>query len=198
MCYKCLLAVFVSFSIQHGKQTASLESIGSHGGLNANNLPGGDSEEEERGNRIGETRKVKEPTQTRCANMSARVLPRLCTTKNFLLREKEGIIYLYVSEFCGSKTFSSFVLLKKLGPHSLFVKKVQERRKTCRLRETIVWAKGWWEERQHMGSSRRGSRFHQFIVKTHSLLMKFRDRQFCEVVLCSSSFKSALVATIAT
>lgn len=32
---------FVSFSIQHGEQTASLESIGSHGGLNANNLPGG-------------------------------------------------------------------------------------------------------------------------------------------------------------
>lgn len=93
-CAKCLLVAFVSFRIQHGEQTASLQSIGSHGSLNAKNLPGGASEEEERGNRRGETRKIKEPIQTGCANMSTRVLPRLRTTKNFLLREKEGIIYL--------------------------------------------------------------------------------------------------------
>lgn len=93
-CAQCLLVAFVSFRIQHGEQTASLKSIGSHGGLNAKNLPGGDSEEQERGNRRGETRKIKEPIQTRCANMSAPVLPRLSTTKNFLLKEKEWIICL--------------------------------------------------------------------------------------------------------
>lgn len=93
-CAKCLLVAFVSFRIQHGEQTALLESIGSHGGLNAKNLPGGDSEEEEWENKRGETRKIKEPIQTGCANMSTRVFPRLSTTKNFLLREKEGIIYL--------------------------------------------------------------------------------------------------------
>lgn len=56
---KCLLVAFVSFRIQHGEQTAFLEGIGSHGGLNAKNLPGGASEEEERGNRRGETRRSK-------------------------------------------------------------------------------------------------------------------------------------------
>lgn len=192
---KCLLVAFVSFRIQHGEQTASLQSIGSHGILR---IYLGVLLRKRRGEIGGvKPERSKSPFKQDVLTCQPVSYQGWVPLRISSWGKKRGS---FTSKFLSSvdqRLFPVLSIVEEIETSKSFCQKVQGRKETCRLQETIVWTKRWWEgRRQCMGSVRRGSRFHQFIVQTHSLLMKFKDRRFCEVALSSPFFKSTLLATI--